>query len=307
MKKYNLIFAFALCAIVSTTIFTACGGETQKSGEELLKKNKEEQKTSKGPAVSKEVLADIIKSIPSPIEISFFIKDLQIKYDKTIANSAENVQKYNTNYKQALNLGIYSTDLGYCNIYEQTQDALGYLSAVKDMTTGLKMDQFLDFNTIKKLASSRSNLDSLLLVTTANLEKINEHLQEKGRADLTILILTGGWLESLYLTCAIAKKHANEALFSRIGEQKIILDQLLLLLSFYENTGNIKSLIEDMNKLQTIYNDVKITYQYKQQNVKQQGDQIILEQNTESKIEFTSKDLDNVFKTTKAIREKITE
>ncbi len=306
MKKYN--FTFALFASALFALFlTACGGEPQKTSEDLLKKNKEEQKTAKGPAVSKEVLADIIKSIPSPIEISFFIKDLQIKYDKTISNSSENTQKYNTNYKQALNLGIYSTDLGYCNIYEQKQDALGYLGAVKEMTTGLKMDQFLDFNTIKKLATTGSNLDSLLLVTTANLEKINEHLQEKGRADLTILILTGGWLESLYLTCAIAKKHANEALFSRIGEQKIILDQLLLLLSFYESNNNIKALIEDMNKLQTIYNDVKITYKYKQASTKQQGDQIILEQNTESEIQFTSKDLDNVFKTTKAIREKITE
>jgi hypothetical protein len=306
MKKYNFTFALFASALFAI-VLTACGGEPQKTADDLLKKNKEEQKIAKGPAVSKEVLADIIKSIPSPIEISFFIKDLQIKYDKTISNSSENTQKYNTNYKQALNLGIYSTDLGYCNIYEQKQDALGYLGAVKEMTTGLKMDQFLDFNTIKKLATSGKNLDSLLLVTTANLEKINEHLQEKGRADLTILILTGGWLESLYLTCAIAKKHANEALFSRIGEQKIILDQLLLLLSFYESNSNIKALIEDMNKLQTIYNDVKITYKYKQASTKQQGDVIVLEQNTESEIIFTSKDLDNVFKTTKAIREKITE
>lgn len=287
-------------------LMTACGGNSDKQGENLLNQGKDKDKKNKNsPAISKEVLSDIVKSIPSPLEISFLIKDLGIKYDKQILNSTDNIGNYNTPYKQALNLGIYSTDLGYANIYEQTQDALYYLTAVRDMAEGLKIGKFFDFEMIKQLATSRSNLDSLLLVTNSNLEKINDHLQEKGRADLTILILTGGWLEALYLTCEVAKKQPNDLLNNRIGEQKIILDQLLLLLSFYEEQSSIKNLIADLNELQKIYDNVKIEYEYQESSTKEEDGILVVEDNTSSKINFTPKDLENILNVTKGIRKKI--
>jgi hypothetical protein len=302
MRKLNLILVLGMAIFA-----VACGGGTEKSSKELLEADKKEDTKPQHPAVSKEVLSDIVKSIPSPLEISFLIKDLGIKYDKGVLNASENTSKYNTDYKRSLNLGIYSTDLGYANIYEQTQDALYYLTAVKEMSEGLKIGQFFDFETIKKLATSRSNLDSLLLVTNSNLERINDHLQEKGRADLTILILTGGWVEALYLTCEVAKKQPNELLNNRIGEQKLILDQLLLLLSFYEENENIKKLIGDMNKLQEIYNNVKITYKYEESKIKENGDILEVESQTTSQINFTSKDLDNILTVIQGIRKKIIE
>lgn len=292
---------------ILATVLLACGEKSEKSGKDLLNDEKKSEKTSKAPAISKEVLSDIIKSIPSPLEISFLIKDLNIPYEGKILNNPDNISKYNTNYKQALNLGIYSTDLGYANIYARTQDALNYLTAVKGMADGLKIGQHFDFKTIKKLAATKDNLDSLLLVTNKNLEDINDHLQEKGRPDLTILILTGGWIEALYLTCEVAKKKPNELLNNRIGDQKIILDQLLLLLSFYDDNPNIKTLIEQMNRLQKMYENVKITVKTKQATTKVQGDVIEVGGESESIIEFTAKDLDNILNTTKEIRIKIIE
>jgi hypothetical protein len=212
------------------------------------------------PAISIEVIRDIASSIPSPLEISFLIKDLEIKYETSILNPPQNVTKYTTEYQRALNLGIYGTDLGYTNIYEKNEDALAYLNAIREVAEALKIGKFFDFEAIQKLASTRDNLDTLLLVTTKNLENINEHLQEKKRPDLTILILTGGWIESLFLTCEVTKKQPNVLLKTRIGEQKIILEQLLLLLSFYEEYNlEIKNLMQDLNKLNKIYENVKIT------------------------------------------------
>lgn len=297
-----------IAALFVAFMLPACGGSNdEKSGKELLEETKKEEETAKvhTPAISKDVLSDIVKSIPSPLEISFLIKDLGIKYDKSILNSSDNIGNYNTPFKQALNLGIYSTDLGYANIYEQTQDAIYYLNAVKDMAEGLNIGQFFDFNTIKELATNSNDLDSLLLVTNTNLEKINDHLQEKNRADLTILILTGGWVEALYLTCEVAKKSPNELLNNRIGEQKIILDQLLLLLSFYEDNKNIKDLIANLNELQKIYDNVKITYEYENSTTKDEGGILVVEDNTSSKINFTSKDLEDILNVSTKIRKQI--
>jgi len=312
MKSLRVFFVKS-CSIfvLSTFLFASCGGSSSdKSGDKLLEDSKvesEEGSKVQTPAISKEVLSDIVKSIPSPLEISFLIKDLGIRYDRNILNSSENSKKYNTSYRQALNLGIYSTDLGYANIYEQTQDALYYLSAVREMAEGLKIGQFFDFNTIKDLAIKSDNLDSLLLVTNTNLERINDHLQENGRADLTILILTGGWLEALYLTCEVAKKQPNELLRNRIGEQKLILDQLLLLLSFYEESPDIKTLIGELNELQKIYDNVKITYEYEESTTEEENGILVVKDNTLSKINFTEKDLDNILAVTIKIRKVIVE
>lgn len=297
--------------LILFVFLVACDGGKKKKKKDQdptkdTTKTETANKKSGHPKLSREVLSDIVKSIPSPLEISFLIKDLGIQYDKKLLNSADNISNYNTKYKKALNLGIYSTDLGYANIYEQTQDALYYLNSVKEMADGLNIGQFFDFKTIKRLATKSNNLDSLLLETNTNLEKINDHLQEIGRADLTILILTGGWLESLYITCEIAKKSPNELLNNRIGEQKIILEQLLLLLSFYEELPNVKSLIIDLNKLQKIYDNVKIDFQYNDPTTKEDDNGIlIVDDNTSTKINFTDKDLNQILQTSREIRTKI--
>ncbi len=214
------------------------------------------------PAISNEVISDMMNSIPSPLEISFLIKDLEIKYNRSLLMPIRTAANLKTDIQKPLYMGIYSTNLGYTNIYQQKEDALAYTQASYNMAEALQVGKFFDKQGIEKLVSNNSNgLDDLLTLTSRSLNNINTHLTEKDRPDLTVLILVGGWVESLYLTCAITKQYPNELLKNRIGEQKIILEQLLLLLSFYED-GNkeIKALIEQLNKLNKAYETVKITY-----------------------------------------------
>ncbi len=302
MKKLPYIFtAFSFFLV----ILSGCGGE--KTAEEELKEEKKKENTSNNTAISSEVINDIVKAIPSPLEISFLIKDLDIKYDKGILNLTENAKKYNSQHQLALNLGVYSTDLGYTNIYEQTKDAFDYLQAVSEMAKALNVEKFFDFETIKKLASARSNLDTLLTITTTNLDNINEHLQQKNRPDLTILIITGGWLESLYLTCEVAKKSPNEILKTRIGEQKLILEQILLLLSFYEKQNKeIRGLITEFQKLTKIYENVKITYTNEAPVTKEVNGQLVTEGGPKSEIKLEEKDLESILETVREIRKSVT-
>ncbi|TAF66007.1 MAG: hypothetical protein EAZ55_07265 [Cytophagales bacterium] len=302
MKKLAFLFIVAL-------LVGACGGDSKKNSKKSGTDNKENtENKSDNPPISKDVLADIVRSIPSPLEISFLIKDLGIQYNKGLLNSTDKTASYTTDFKKALNLGVYSADLGYSNIYSQTQDALYFLNSIKKMADGLQIGEFFDFNTIKELATNSNNLDSLLIVTNLNLERINENLQKRERADLTVLIVTGGWLEMLYITCEVAKKTPNELLNNRIGEQKIILDQLMLLLSFYEEeNAKIKELRNELGELQKIYNNVKIEFSQSEEPTvtKEENGILIVEDNTSSKINLTDKDLDNILKTSIKIRDKI--
>ncbi len=295
MKK--ILIGFVALALVS------CGGD-KKNDEKALLDSLSNVQPKQAP-VSKEIVNDFIQSIPSPIEISVLIKEQGAKYDGKILNPTDNQSEYNTNFRQALNLGVYSTDLGYANIYDQKQDAIKYLDAVTEMANGLKIGQFFDFSTIKRLATNSSNLDSLLLITTQNFEKINSYLQDQNRSNQSVLILTGGWLESLYLTCEVVKKYPSQQFKERVGEQKVILDQLLLLLDFYKDDANVKALIGDLSVLKAKFDAVTVTREYKKSTIKEVNGIPMLTDNSVSKTTVTDQDIDNIRNATIAVREKI--
>ncbi len=265
-----------------------------------------DESTSAGPQLSQEVVVDLIQSIPAPLEISMMIKESGTRYNKSMLNSTENIGSYNSNYKKALNLGIYGTDLGYTNIYNQSQDGVIYMNAVREMADGLSIGQFFDFNTIKRLATNSNDLDSLLLITTSNFQKINSHLQNKNRSNLSILILTGGWLEALHLTCNVATTDkANPKLKEKIGEQKIVMERIMLLLSVYDNDSNIKALREDMADLQKAFNQIEIVYTYEESELQEVDGIMMMVDKSSSTVYITDEQLKNITDITNQIRNKI--
>jgi hypothetical protein len=284
-------------------ILSACG--SGKKDVDVLKGMDTVQ--TEGPSISKEVIAGILQAIPSPLEISMLLKESGKKYNASYLNSADNRSKYNSNYKKALNLGIYGTDLGYTNIYEQNQDGVKYMEAIKDMADGLNIGQFFDIETVGRLATNSKNLDSLLLITTQNFNSINSYLQTQNRANLSVLLLTGGWLEATHITCEVSKANpGNKELQETIGEQKVILENIMLLLSFYkESDQNMASLLKDMEELKKAFDKVTITYTYKESTFEIVDGVMVIKDNSSSTIQITPEDINNIKTIADNIRIKI--
>ncbi len=260
----------------------------------------------KGPSIDEEVISSILNEIPSPLEISVLLKESGTKYNLGLLNSSDNLSKYNSNYKKALNLGIYGTDLGYTNIYQQNQDGIKYLASIKSLANELNIGQFFDMETIGRLAGNSKNLDSLLLITTQNFNAINHYLQTQGRANLSVLLLTGGWLEAMQITCQVAAKDTkNKELKEKIGEQKIILEQIVLLYSFYKDDENMASLLKDLEGLKAAFDKINITYTYKESTMEVVNGVAVIKDNSTTTIDITDKDIQNITQLTNSIRNKI--
>ena len=300
MKK--LLIGFIVVSIV------ACGPSKEEQAQNDFESQLAADSTkTKGPEISPEVIAAIIESIPSPLEISVLLKESGTKYDVELLNAANNTSKYNSNYRKALNLGIYGTDLGYTNIYAQNQDGLDYMASIKNLADGLNIGQFFDIETIGKLATNSNNLDSLLTVTTQNFNSINSYLQEQDRSNLSVLLLTGGWLEAMHITCQVSSKDpANRELQEKIGEQKIILENIVLLLSFYsESFPNIELLMTDILELQTAFDTIEITTIYRESTMEIVDGVMVIHDNSESNVNITSENVEEIKNVTSKIRSKI--
>jgi hypothetical protein len=286
-------------------LFTACGSE-KKSDEQAFLEGLDSAKTE-GPSISEGVIGDILNRIPSPLEISVLLKESGRKYDGSYLNNPDNISNYNSNYKKALNLGVYGTDLGYTNIYEQNQDGVKYMSSIKNLADGLNIGQFFDIETIGRLATNSKNLDSLLLITTQNFNSINHYLQSQNRSNLSVLFLTGGWVEAVHILGEVAAANpTNKELRETIGEQKIILENIILLLSFYKDSDqNMATLLTDMEELKKMYDKVNITYTYSESTFEIVDGVMIIKDNSSSSIQITEEDITNIKNLISSIRNKI--
>jgi hypothetical protein len=291
--------------ILIALILAACSSE-KKSGEQAFLETLDAEKTEHS-AASEAAIAEILQQIPSPLEISVLLKQSGKSYNREILNSPDNLSKYNSNYKKALNLGIYGTDLGYTNIYEQNKDGIQYIEVIKRLADGLSIGQFFDIETIGRLASNSKNLDSLLLITTQNFNNINHYLQTQGRASVSVLLLTGGWLEALHITCNIAAEDpSNKELQEKIGEQKVILNNITSLLTFYKDTDqNMALLLEDMEQLRKIFDDVNITYTYKESTFEIVNGVMLIKDNSTSSIDISLETVNAIRTRVGSIRNKI--
>lgn len=294
-----------ITGVLILTFLIACGS-SQKTDEQTFIESLDTAKTA-GPAISEEVIGDILQQIPSPLEISVLLKESGKKYNSSYLNSADNTSKYNSSFKKALNLGIYGTDLGYTNIYEQNQDGVKYMASIKELADDLSIGQFFEIETIGRLATNSKNLDSLLLITTQNFNSINHYLQTQSRANLSVLLLIGGWMEALHITCEVAKLNPeNKELQETIGGQKIILENIMLLLSFYkESDQNMASLLDDMGKLKEQFDKVSITYVYKEPTFKVVDGVMVIQDNSSSTINITKENIDEIRSAAQNIRTKI--
>lgn len=295
--KYVLVGVFA-------AIMIACGSGKKTDEQAFL--NSLDSTSNPADAIDDALIETILQQIPSPIEISVLLKHSGRKYDQTMLNSPDNLPKYNNNYKMALNLGVYGTDLGYTNIYEQNQDGIKYLQPIEQLAEGLNIGQFFEIETIGRLAANSKNLDSLLLLTTKNFNDINLYLSSQARSNLSVLLLTGGWLEAMHITCQLSSKDPNnKVLQDTIGEQQIILEQIILLLKFYEADENMASLLKDLTNLQAAFEKIKITTVYKAPTSEVVNGVVVVKDNSTTSVEITPQDVNNIKNITSEIRNKI--
>jgi len=200
---------------------------------------------------------DVVKAIPNPLETSAVIKSSGAEYKKSLMNASDAADRYSTNYKKAVNLGVFSADLGMANLYSKTQDALNYLTSIQKLADGLSIGKYFDSKLISDLLKKNENMDDLLQVTNTNLEKITGSLAERNQQYLSMLLVTGGWVEATYFMTQLQKEKPNAKLKEKIAEQVIVLDQLIKGLEPHKSQQGIDKLLTDLKALRKTFDAVK--------------------------------------------------
>lgn len=226
----------------------------------------------KKPEISKEVIDpnsslnakfdDKIFSIPSPMQMAMLLEESKSPYNEFLLNDLDKVGDYTSEYKKAMNLGIYGTDLGYVSIYKQNSIALKYLSTIEKLTSKLGLEGAFDKDFMSRFEKNSTNKDSMMVIVSDAFKKSDNFLKSNNRKSVSALILVGGWIESMYLACNINKEHSNQKILDRIAEQTETLNTIIELLSDYNKKGEWDELIADMKDLKFYFDQITIKYEY---------------------------------------------
>jgi hypothetical protein len=303
MKK-NTLIAFSVFLILF--LLFSCGSDTEDSEiNDLLADFEYADSLQKQVVVSEEIINEMIHSIPPPIEMTSLIISSGAKFDRQLLNDPDKINNYESALSKAINLGIYGTELGYLNIYKKTMLSIDYISAVRTLSKDLKVDQFFDFRTLKRLAASSDNVDSLINISTQGFSRMDAYLREQNRTKTSVMIVTGTFVESLFLATQITYKTPNDQLIERIGEQKISLNNMILMLEVYKKDPELNRLISYFKELKIIYNEVEIITTYGDPITKEVNGMLVIEDQSTSEVKMTSETLLKIIKKIKELRTKI--
>lgn len=206
---------------------------------------------------------NILFSMPSPYHISILLEKSKIPYNKDLLNSAQKATDYIDNFHKSINFGIYGADLGYINIYKQTQDAANYFAVLKILSQDIGLYSALDKPTINRIERNIENRDSLLVIISNTYRRIDNYLKDNERQNTGSMILAGGWIEGIYLLTQQIQQYSNKELIQHIAQQKRPLENLIKLLVPYSNESkDYYWLVDRLIDLAYTYDQVEEKYTY---------------------------------------------
>lgn len=194
------------------------------------KKKKEQQLEVKKGEIA-HIVSDYVYPLPSTFDLMDMLNEIEAAYILGITNPAADIEKYQVKTKQAINLGIYLSDLSYAAIYRRKQASQEYLESCQTLVRKLHVDGAFDGNFVANVAENIDNKDTLVSLITNTTQDIYSEFHRKDETDLAYLMVAGAWVESMYLTLIISENTPlNAQIINAILYQQNSLSKTLELL-----------------------------------------------------------------------------
>jgi hypothetical protein len=274
---------------------------------ELNKINMEEQVQDSELTLSEEEFYAMVQSIPSPIQSTALMQAVGAEYKENVLQVTDKSSNYVSWFAQSTNLGIYLADMGYANLYGETKKSMDYMISIRDLADKLKIGQFFDLETIKKLSDKKDDIDGLINESQMNFQKMNDYLQKQNRGKVSVAMIMGGWIEGLYLSAKIAQLNpTSQELLDNVAQQKLSLSTIELFLELYSSDKYFADFKNDFNELVKAYDKVDIVYYDGEVTYTEDADgNLIVEDTSTSEMVISQSDLNAIEKRIQTIRKKL--
>jgi hypothetical protein len=257
MKLFFRLF-FAVILFGGFSFLQSCSSDN--SDAELKDVGVESEADAERVAKAEKV-RQVLYSIPSPIETATLVKLSGVDFNSSTMNDPNKAGDYSTTKSLAFNLGVYGSDLAYSSIFERSQEALHYFSAVKLLSDELGVSSVINDENISRFERNIENRDSLMVFVNEVFWAIDANLVEDDRGYVSAIVMTGGWVEAVYILLKNGKGMKGDSLEKVkqiLADQKYSLDNIVNLIAAYGDDDNLLALSSEMRSLQDLFNRIII-------------------------------------------------
>jgi hypothetical protein len=267
MKFKHLIY-FAISPLIAIAL-ASCGSSSSD-------KDKNSAEFEDADENLKQQLEELIYNIPSPSEIPYLLQATGAEFNESLINPRTKVDQYASRTdKAALNLGVYAADIGYLSSYDKTQQAIDYLNSTKTLADNLGVIGSFDVEVLQKFEANISNKDSLTRLLDRTIKKTQTYLADDNRNKLSALVVTGSFIEGLYISTGLVKSYPKDLLPSDarnlvltpiirviLDQKKSVSDMVKMLTSTsVEQTEPVTTIASDLKALESAYASLNIEEQ----------------------------------------------
>lgn len=268
--KFKHFVYFAFSSLIALAL-ASCGSSSSD-------KDKNSSEFEEAEKSLKNQIEELVYNIPSPSEIPYLLQAIGVEFNESLLNPRTKVDQYASRTdKAALNLGVYAVDIGYLSSYDKTQDAIDYLNATKTLADNLGVIGSFDIEVLQKFERNISNKDSLTRLLDQTIKKTETYLADDNRNKLSALVVTGSFIEGLYIATGLVKSYPKDLLPDDkrnlvltplirvvLDQRKPVSDMLTMLSSSQvEQTEPITTIVADLKSLDAAYSALNIEEQIK--------------------------------------------
>jgi len=246
--KLSLIglFVISICSIQS------CNNQAAKNKANIA------NDTIKTSSKDNAYLESVYYRFPTPDEIFGFIKNEKFKYDQTLINPAQNVEKYLDSKSQTIGLGIYVADLAYITIFESYNKSIEYYSLIHNLSEKVRITSAYDLEVSKRIEKNLLNLDSLKNISIDSYSSMVEYLIVNNREKTLALIAAGAYIECFYIAFNHAGKFSEaNPMIVKIVDLKYAFENLYSYLQIYSDDEAVKSVAAQFRTLNSLFGMMK--------------------------------------------------
>ena len=255
-KMKNIYLAFCCFGII---VIHSCKCNRESINDNYLESALNELEKEEQLENNLELVKEIVYSMPSPLETAMMIKRSGANFNSDNLLDAEIAGNYITLDEMAIALGMYSADLSYASMFNQTQHTINYMHASRALAEKLGIFNIMSDEVIQRLENNVNNRDIILEIISESLMNTNQTLHEENRENLSVLSLVGSWLEGMHIAIETAERANvdNSELKDRILEQKLAIDNIYRILLQYKNDRQMKRIFKDIKTLKKSFDLIK--------------------------------------------------
>jgi hypothetical protein len=157
-------------------------------------------------------------------------------------------------------LGVYGADLAYIKMFNQKRYFDNYFQVIKYLAEELGIPGSFSEGTYQRIDAKLSDKKAALEQLIDAYRATDDYLRTNDRNTTAAYLITGGWVESLYIAISNESQSHTDQLLIRILEQKYTLNYIIALLESIDQTPITINLSSNLKLLRKKLAPVTIDY-----------------------------------------------